>query len=431
MARARRTNAAILGVGFFLLPVLGFPYQCHTAHTICTDPHETSCLAIATSLRPLSLLANTDSGWNTGGACGTVACYLILRCPCGDLLGASVCDDIAGGGGGTCDCGPAGGGGPCEYSVTELNLMLNAGKASPSRAEVLRQPEALYQPEEGSRELASRYKGTLDHLRGFYKSIRAAHLETGVWVNFPDRTGEGAFDYWLEGQKYRSRSTADARLGLASGLVSAYDGERYQLLFEADSRLSLYREPPAQVPAPFMNPLYLPVAFLSSEGDGCPACELTLDAIADETRWRSRVGEARGLAEKGGEGRLILPGGRLQGRPFYYRVTVLPNRDLVSKIEYVRPGGKVFRVVDFSRYLRVKGSTYPFPQHILLTGLDDDGKRVVSLHFMVKSLQLNMPIEPERFTIPFSEVRTIIDEDQPTFLQHPQMKKDGKKLDEH
>jgi hypothetical protein len=307
--------------------------------------------------------------------------------------------------------------------------MLNADKAL--RSQVPRQPEPLYLPEEGSRELAGRYQGTLDRLRGFYKNLRAAHLEAGVWLNFPHRTGEGAFEYWLEGQKYRSRSTADARLGLASGLVSAYDGERYQLLFEADSRLSLYREPPTQVPAPFMNPLYLPVAFLSPEGDSCPACELTLDAIADETRWQARVGEARGVVKKGEEGKLILPGGDLQGRPFYYRVTILPNRDLVSKIEYVRPGGKVFRVVDFTRYLRVKGSTYPFPHHIYLTGLDDDGKRMISLHFMVKSLETNIPVEPEKFTIPLSEVRTVIDEDQPTFLQHPQLKKDGKKLDEH
>src|SRR5262245_38450316 len=155
MAKARWTRSAIGGAGFLLLPVLALPYQCHTALTTCDDPTEADCIAIPTSLRPLSLLANTNSGWNTGGACWTVNCYLILRCACGNLLGSSVCDDTAGGGGGACDCGPPAGGVACDYSVAELNQMLNAGKALRSRADASRQPEALYLPEEGSRELAS------------------------------------------------------------------------------------------------------------------------------------------------------------------------------------------------------------------------------------------------------------------------------------
>jgi hypothetical protein len=325
--------------------------------------------------------------------------------------------------GAACDCGHLSGQAPCEYSASELNQILDSSKASRLHAEVSHQPETLFAPDIGSREVAARFVGTLNRLRGFYGSLTAVHLETGAWVNFPERTGEGSFEYWLAGQKYRARWAADARLGIVTGLVAAYDGDHYQLFFEDDSRLSLYKEPPAQVPAPFTNPFYLPVAFLSSEGDNCPACELSLAAIADEKRWRARVDEARGLPEKGGEGILILPGGRLEGRPFYFQLTLLPQRDLVSKIEYVRPSGQVFRVVELTQYQRVPGTAYPFPHHILLTGFDDEGKRVASLHFMVKSLQVNQPIEPTKFTIPFSEVRTVIDEDQAIFLQHPQLKK--------
>jgi hypothetical protein len=424
MARARRVAFTLWGLGLLLLPALSIAVPpakpCHS-EVACLDATEPNCVPVPTSLRPLTLRTDTDLGWSPGTACGTKSCFAILRCACGNLLSKDVCD---GPGGGVCDCGP-GTDTPCTYAVQDLNKMLDPSKkAQKLHTEASNQnAEALFMPELGSRELAGGYAGTLNRLRDFYQKLTSAHVEAGVWLNFPDRAGEGTFEYWFEGQKYRQRAIADARLGLSPAVVAAYDGERYQLLFEEDSRLSLYRENPGQTPAPYMNPLFLPIAFLSPEGDDCPLCELTLDAIKDEKRWRMRVGEARGLPEKSGEGTIILPGGRLEGESFYFRLTLLPKRDLVSKIEYVRPNGVVFRVVSFSHYAAAQGTTYPFPRHMMVTGNDAKGRWILSLHVMVKELQINKPIEAEKFTIPFSEVRTVIDEDAPTFLQHRQLEK--------
>jgi hypothetical protein len=40
---------------------------------------------------------------------------------------------------------------------------------------------------------------------------------------------------------------------------------------------------------------------------------------------------------------------------------------------------------------------------------------------MVKTLRLNAPVEPARFTIPSDDAQTVIDEDVPTFLKHRQL----------
>jgi hypothetical protein len=53
--------------------------------------------------------------------------------------------------------------------------------------------------------------------------------------------------------------------------------------------------------------------------------------------------------------------------------------------------------------------------------LHEKGERLLSIHYMVKTLRLNAPVEPARFTIPSDDAQTMIDEDVPTFLKHRQL----------
>src|SRR6185295_11121656 len=390
--------------------------QCHRIVQFCLDPVH-ACLPVPTSLRPLSTLGNNDDGFNPGGACGTYSCYRLLRCPCGNALSSSVCLD-GGGGGGACDCGPNSGGGPCSYSVDDLNKMLDSGKSKSAGhpKSALSAPAQLYLPDIGTREAASRYLDVLKRLRSFYQKIATSSLEAKVSVNFPDRAGEGMVVYQADKEKYRLRSMADPRLGLADGLESAFDGNSYQLFYLADSRLSLHRENPGQVPGPFPNPFFLPVSFLGAAGDACDVCDLSVREIVADSLWLPRENAARGQ-ETGSGSFLILPGGSLNDQPFYFRLTISAD-GLLSRVESVFSNGDVFRSLDLLKYQPVPGSSQLFPRHIVWNAFDESGQRLGDIHYMITNLQVNAPIEAKSFSIPFRDAKTVIDEDKATFLKH-------------
>jgi hypothetical protein len=415
MLKPGKGIVVLASVGLLVAPINIGAQQCHRQVQLCLDT-EYVCRPIPTSLRPVSAIASADEGWLPGGACGTRSCFLIGTCPCGTPLSKGVCTE---GGGGACDCGP-GYNDPCTYGGIELNEMLAADQVRGASAEASSEPGKLYLPNLGSA-LTKRHIGALEQTRSFYRDLTTVYLSAGVWFSFPDRTGEGEIEYWGSGQKYRLRSTVDPRLGLSSGIEAAYDGERYQLLYLADAILSLRRADPKQTPAPFLNPLFLPISFLGLRDDDCYACEPTLRTVVDEQRWLSRVGVARALAETSDGRTLVLPGSSLAGEPFFFRVVLAQDRDLVSRIEWARPSGRAVITLELSRYQRVEGSSRPFPHHMVMTSFDEKGERLLSIHYMVKTLRLNAPVEPTRFTIPFDDAQTVIDEDVPTFLKHRQL----------
>jgi len=315
--------------------------------------------------------------------------------------------------------------------VTQLNQMLDDGEKSQAGGGSERPafppvaPTSSFLPQGGSAEIASRATEALRRLRSFYAGLSTVSLQSGVWAWKPERSGDGTFEYATSGSKYRLRVTIDPRLGFASGIDSSYDGDSYQLLVLDDSRLSLWRDDPGWIPAPLPNPLFLPVAFLGAQDDSCSPCELSMSAVLDERRWAARVGAARGLSAKsGGDLELRLPGGTLQGKAYYFRVTVAPLREIVQRIELVRPDGHVFSTLDLNDYRRPAGSSVLFPHHIVLTGWDEKGQRSASLHFMIQELQVNPTLDASRFTLSRDQAKVIIDETHHTFLKHPFLKKE-------
>lgn len=402
-------------------------FECHSQVTSCGNL-DTSCIKTPTSLINVTALADTSEGWDAGGLCGTKPCYIMglpTRCACGNPLSSGVCG-LSGGGG--CDCGM---GTPCEFSVTQLNQMLDAGEKSqasggfeqPSLPPVA--PTSSFLPKRGTPEIASRGTEALRRLQSFYAGLSTVSLQSGAWIWKPERSGDGTFEYATSGSKYRVRVTIDPLLGFASGIDSAYDGDSYQLLVLDDLRLSLWRDDPGRIPAPLPNPLFLPVAFLGAQDDACSPCELSTSAVLDEKRWAARVGMARGLAAKsGGDLELLLPGGTLQGAAYYFRVIVAPKREIVQRIELVRPDGHVISTLDLNDYRRPTGSAVLFPHHIVLTGWNDKGQRSASIHYMIKNLQVNPTLDASRFTISRDQAKVIIDETNHTFLKHPLLKKE-------
>ena len=283
---------------------------------------------------------------------------------------------------------------------------------------------SLYMPAAGGRAVSPRHLVALERLRQFYAEIRSVHLDAGAWIWNPTRSGEGTYEYWADGEKYRLRSTADPRLGLAQNVEAAWDLDKFQTHYLEESRLHLREQNLGKVPAAFENPFFLPVSFLTADDDTCPTCETTLKLVMDETRWAARVGLARSVPAGRSRVNLTLPGGQLAGKPYYHRVLVDTRRNEVLRMELVRPDGRVFGAIDFSRFAPVAGSAIPFPHHIVLTSFDEQGQRSGGVHFMVKTLELNRPIEPERFTLAAADARIVIDEDARTFLKHPRLKQE-------
>ncbi|MFL6290098.1 MAG: hypothetical protein ACJ759_04305, partial [Thermoanaerobaculia bacterium] len=103
------------------------------------------------------------------------------------------------------------------------------------------------------------------------------------------------------------------------------------------------------------------------------------------------------------------------------RVVLAKDRASVPRIDWVRPGGRPVITLELSNYQPVEGSSRRFPYHIVMTSFDKDGTRLVSVHYMVKTLRLNAPVEARTFTIPFEAAKTVIDEDVPTYLKHYQL----------
>jgi hypothetical protein len=464
---------AVAVAAFVCVPVLavGQNPTCHSIIPVCVaaNPSEeqAGCLPIPTSLRPVSLFPDSYDGWDGTGTCGTMPCYLLFRCPCGAPLSSAVCSDSLGGPGGplcdptfdpTCGCDPlsdptCGGfgdpwppcgidgslcynsigrpatraakgcyhnpqceqGSRCEALVNSLlapELPQTASTISPRTTE-------LYLPA-GQRESAALYSGALDRLRSFYQGLASIELDATVWIGLPGRSGHGTLHYATSGDKYHLRAASDRELGLSFDVEMAYDLEKHQLLNTSMSTLSLYSRAPSYLPAPFPNPLFLPVAFLGFSDESCGGCQPTVSDVA--TRWQSRMGSAFVAHEDASRGPLIVEGTKLQGEPFFYRVYFAGNdRPVVSRIDLVRPSGRVIDQVVLQDYRVVEGGAL-FPHYLAVTGLSEDGKPLASVHFTIDCLRLNGPV-PDQFTLGFTQARIVIDEDSHTFLKHPSLNK--------
>lgn len=386
---------------------------CHAQSTCASQ----GCVPIPTSLEPIWPSVNADIGWNPGGPCGTKWCGA-LRCPCGNPLGIDVCE--GGGGGGSCNCGP-GDPEPCEYTPDFLSAHL-LGDAS-AVEEPVQEPPALplFAPATGAA-LDPGHADSLARIREFYRDLRSIHVQATVWIRLPERTGTGELEYWADGGRYRLSTTATPSLGLASDIEAAYDLEQYQLLLKNDSVLVLRRQDPRQLPAPFPNVLFLPVAFLGFEDDACYACEPTVVSSADAERWTARAGAARQASgSSGSEVEILIPGTQLAGEPFYYRVLLARRAGFVNGIELVRGEGEVFRRIALTRYKPVPGTRQRFPWHIVVTDFDAEGGLAGEIHYTIKSMEANAPVAAERFRIPMAEAARVIDEDARAILKHPQL----------
>ena len=269
---------------------------------------------------------------------------------------------------------------------------------------------------------------SLERVREKYSAVRSVHLVADFKMTiYGDdfRTGSGSYEYWAEGDRYRTKSRTDRHLGLKTDYDVAYDGKRYYLL---DARLNVLSYQQKDVPRTFTalpNPLFLPVDYLSNDDDDCALCTLRLtDFKTEDARLSQRVkslmkkSERRDDSTGGIVSELEISGGKTNQRAFRHSVRTLEaNEGQVRplQINRVADNEKVLTSLSFANFTpSVLGD---FPRTISIKAFDEAGNLAMQAEFTVKTLELNEPIESSIFTIGFGEAEAVWDSDGKIFVK--------------
>jgi hypothetical protein len=279
--------------------------------------------------------------------------------------------------------------------------------------------------QEAEREKAVRGLG---RLRDKYAAVNTVHLSAGVKVVLHGkelRAGNGAYEFWAQGDRYRVRSRTDKQLGLKTDFDVAYDGARFYMLDHSLGVLSYRRKDEPRSVTALPNPLFLPVDFLSGDDDDCPLCALRLpDLKAEDPRWGSRSAalavrsRGRDAATGAAVTEVEMPGGRFKGRPFKMRVRMTEQGDggaLPTQIDRVADDGKLMVSITLGDF--AASGLGQFPRSIVVKAYGDDGNIALQAELTVKVLEVNAPIEPGVFAISFDEAEAVWDSDGKKFVK--------------
>lgn len=103
------------------------------------------------------------------------------------------------------------------------------------------------------------------------------------------REGTGTFEYWAEGNRYRTSCHTDAQLELLGDVDMAYDGARFYYFDRQAGMLGHRVEDEEKTFAALPNPFFLPVDFFTNDRDECTFCRLRLkDFHSRSTGWDKR-----------------------------------------------------------------------------------------------------------------------------------------------
>jgi hypothetical protein len=276
----------------------------------------------------------------------------------------------------------------------------------------------------------------LETLRAKYSGIQSVHLVASAKIAIYGgdfRAGTGTYEYWAEGDRYKTKSRTDNQLGFNTDVDVAYDGKRFYY-FDHGSGILSYRqqdEPKSQAALP--NPLFLPVDYLSNDDDDCMFCVLRLpDLKADNTRWRNRAQalEVKSQMRDIMTGKVIseveMPGGKLNNRPFKLRVRTSELSEGTThpvQIDRVAPDGKTLVSTTFDNF--APSALGQFPRTISMKVFDDNGQPTLQSIFTVTTLEINGPIDDRVFSISFDEAAGVWDSDEKRFVKEKPAKPSG------
>lgn len=279
---------------------------------------------------------------------------------------------------------------------------------------------------------------TLADIEKRYSEISSVRMEATFAMTVhgeegSDATGEpvigaGTIYYWAQGESYRVRTEADDRLGILGDLDIAFDGDRFQTFRPNSKILTLKAGDVLTIPV-LPNPFYLPLDFLSPEADDCPFCKLRLRDLANPETWRKaevRHAFAQAHTPEAAEAILAeIPAAELGGQPFLRRVRIGIGETAgrVQAIERVTADGKLLAGMMMSSYTTYRGPGVraDLPAVVDLFEYDpESGNLLTETRFIVRTLELNRPIEETVFRIDLELATYVWDEDAQVWLRHPE-----------
>lgn len=239
----------------------------------------------------------------------------------------------------------------------------------------------------------------IDSMRRAYQSMWSVHMLAEATITrslATGQTGNGTFEYWAEGDKYRIKCTTDPLLQAMPDVEYSFDGAEFRFLDHASGILARQRGNVAELATALPNPLFVPLTFLSDESDSCNACALSLEQAQDDQRWHARLGALSDspAGTKGDLGATVRLSWKKDGIPAVFRI--LTNGFRADRVDRIRSDGSLLTRAT----LKYSAAGDVLPRWISLVAFDDRGVTPESsVEFAIKVLEVNQPIPAEVFRI--------------------------------
>ncbi len=273
----------------------------------------------------------------------------------------------------------------------------------------------------------------LERIRQGYASAKSVHIAAVAKItlygsNF--RVGNGSYEYWAEGDRYRIKCHSDPQLGFLKDVDIAYDGKRFYYFDRSSSLLSYQHRDIPQTMGALPNPLFLPVDFLSAEDDSCPFCALKMsDFRSTNTRWSDRASRSAVKSQTKDKvtGRelidLEMPGGIKAKRPFKILLRMAEAEDGKVHLVLINQVGldqKLLTSMSFDHFMPTQLGE--FPRTIISEGFDENSNLLFRMEYTVNILEVNSAVDETVFAVDFAEAERVWDSDARKFVKEGKSK---------
>lgn len=273
----------------------------------------------------------------------------------------------------------------------------------------------------------------LERFRQGYATARSVHIAADAKIilygaNF--RVGNGSYEYWADGDRYKIKCHTDTQLGFLKDVDIAYNGERFYFFDRGSGILSYQHQDISKTIGALPNPLFMPVDFLSSEDDSCPFCALRMsDFKSTNTRWYDRASslEVKSQVKDQRTGYVLtdleMPGGTKARRPFKIVLRMAEAEDgkvRLIRINQVGLDEKLLTSVTFDDF--VPSALGEFPRTINVEGFDETSNLIFRMVYTVNKLEIDQYIEKGSFAIGFDEAEAVWDSDARKFVKEKRSK---------
>lgn len=415
----------LLGTGFvaaalaFSPALQAFEPHCHQP-THCTA-NPASCIRAPSSLPDVDGTDYSDSdGFILGSRCGV---HRTMGVVCGNYIGRDVCPD-----GATCECGP--GHPPCETGIGPVieaafletlpglpEVALFEGVADYGKGLRAVTPAAATSairerltPFSSSlpRELTALWQRLAALKSVYWKADVEVWLAASIGPGGKEIAGRGTYEYWEEGNRYKTRVDLPKDLGLSQITEIACDGTLRQIFWADMGTITVSREDTRMVPVALFNPLFLPLSFLAPSSEICARCELRL---ADLRAARPRSGND------------ASPSGTFFrfGKEIVYEVT-LSGAGEITGVVAKEPRGRLVSRALFSDYRPVPGGGWRLPRTIrfeVISEAPGPEAPVLVTTYRIERLNLNPQFEASTFQLAWDRAEYVWDDERQTHLKRP------------